>query len=145
MTIPERKLIPFCKRYRTFFFNFPNKIKYFYFFLIFCQYFAITLTASNNAVFFLTKGISVEWLAYLGTVSALTIVLFEFPTGLISDRFGNAISIFLSLMLRGGASIAVVACYGPVMFCFITVISSIGFTFFSGASDAWIFNKDVSA
>jgi|GEM_PF-2128246 len=124
--------------------NTPKKVRWFYFFLISCQYFAITLTASNNAVYYLTKGISVDWLAYLGTVSALTIVLFEFPTGLIADRFGSTVSIVLSLMLRGCASFAVVACYGPVMFCFITIISSIGFTCFSGASEAWIISKDPS-
>ena len=144
MKKPERKHRSFCKWYKANSLTSPDNIRWFYFFLIFSQYFAITLTASNNAVFFLTKGISVEWLAYLGTVSALTIVLFEFPTGLISDRFGNTLSIVLSLILRGGASLAVVVCYGPMMFCFITVISSIGFTFFSGANEAWIFNKDKS-
>lgn len=121
---------------------FKKRIRLFYYLIISCQYFAITLTASNSAVFYLTRGISIDWLAYLGTVSAVTIVVFEFPTGLISDRFGSAVSIVISMILRGGASLAVAVCYGPAMFCLITLISSVGGSFYSGAGEAWIFSRD---
>lgn len=121
-----------------------DNIRLFFYIIIAFQYFAISLTASNSAIFYLTKGISIDWLGYLGTISAFTIVVFEFPTGLVSDRLGSAVSIVLSMALRGVSSLAVIACYGPVMFCIITVTSSIGGTFYSGAAEAWIFNKDKS-
>ena len=126
----------FCISYPVFFQNIKKKIRLFYFFIIACQYFAITLTASNNAIFYMTRGVPIDWLGYLGMFSALTIVLFEFPTGLLSDKFGSAVSIVVSMILRGGATLGVVICYGPAMFCLVTMISSIGATCFSGANEA---------
>jgi MFS family permease len=121
-----------------------NNARIFFYIIVAFQYFAISLTASNSAIFYLTRGISIDWLAYLGTISAFTIVVFEFPTGLIADRLGSAESIILSMAFRGVASLSVIVCYGPAMFCIITVTASIGSTLYSGAGEAWIFSKDKS-
>ena len=115
-----------------------------YYGLVISQYFSISLTASNGTIYYLMHGITKPWVAYLGLIGSLTIVLFEFPTGVVADRIGPSISVAISLLLRGAAALLVIFCYGPAMFALITIISSIGYTFFSGASEAWIFNSDRS-
>jgi MFS family permease len=115
-----------------------------YYGLVISQYFSISLTASNGTIYYLMHGITKPWVAYLGLIGSLTIVLFEFPTGVVADRIGPSISVTISLLLRGVAALFVIFCYGPGMFSLITIISSIGYTFFSGASEAWIFNSDRS-
>ena len=115
-----------------------------YYGLVISQYFSISLTASNGTIYYLMHGITKPWVAYLGLIGSLTIVLFEFPTGVVADRIGPSISVTISLLLRGVAALLVIFCYGPGMFALITIISSIGYTFFSGAAEAWIFSNDRS-
>jgi MFS family permease len=126
--------------------NIYNKIdsRYVYYGLVAAQYFSISLTASNGTIYYLMHGITKPWVAYLGLIGSMTIVLCEFPTGVVADKIGPSISVSISLALRGAAALWVIFCYGPAMFSLITVLSSIGYTFFSGASEAWIFNSDHS-
>ncbi|MEJ2157461.1 MAG: MFS transporter [Desulfobacteraceae bacterium] len=119
-------------------------VRYVYFILIALQYTAISLTASNGTIYYLLHGVTKSWIGYLGVISAITIVVFEFPTGIMADRFGCSLSVSVSFILRGIAALLTIFCYGPVMFSIITFISSIGFTCFSGASEAWAFSKDAS-
>jgi MFS family permease len=118
--------------------------RYIYYGLIVLQYFSISLTASNGTIYYLMHGVTKSWVAYLGVIGSVTIVLFEFPTGIVADKIGPSISVLISFLLRGVASLLVIFCYGPLMFAVITFLGSVGYTFFSGASEAWIFNTDSS-
>lgn len=118
--------------------------RYIYYLFVAIQYFAISLAASNGTIYSLKHGITNAWVGYLGVISSLTIIFFEFPTGIVADRFGRSISITISLVLRGLAALFTIVCFGPLMFAMVTFVSAIGFTFISGASEAWAFSKDKS-
>ena len=115
-----------------------------YLLVVACQYFALTLTASNNAIFYLSRGITEPWLGYLGLCGAATIICLEFPTGLVADRFGKDLSVGFSMALRGIAALATTVCYGPFMFCVVTIAASVGSTLWSGASEAWFLSRNRS-
>jgi len=65
-----------------------NKVdaRFNYYGLVISQYFFILLTASNGTIYYLMHGITKPWVAYLGLIGSLTIVLFEFPTGVVAGR-----------------------------------------------------------
>ncbi|MBU1054209.1 MAG: MFS transporter [Proteobacteria bacterium] len=102
----------------------------------------MSLTASNGTMYLLSRGISIQWVGYLGTVGVITILLFEFPTGLIADRLGSGTSVAVSLIVRGIAAFLTIFCYGPFLFSIITIMHSVGATCYSGAAEAWIFSRD---
>ena len=126
--------------------NQPGKVdaRYIYYGLIVLQYLSISLTASNGTIYYLMHGVTKSWVGYLGVIGSVTVVFFEFPTGIVADRIGPSVSVLISLLLRGSAALLVIFCYGPLMFSLITILGSVGYTFFSGASEAWIFSKDRS-
>lgn len=112
--------------------------------LVFFQYFALSLTASNGTMYLLSRGISIQWIGYLGTIGGIAVLLFEFPTGVIADRLGSGTSIAVSLCVRGVAAFLALFCYGPFLFAIITIMNSVGATCYSGAAEAWIFGRDSS-
>lgn len=115
-----------------------------YILLVFFQYFALSLTASNGTMYLLSRGVSIQWIGYLGTIGGIAILLFEFPTGVIADRFGSGTSIAVSLFVRGFAAFMALFCYGPFLFAIITILNSVGATCYSGAAEAWILGRDSS-
>jgi len=119
-----------------------NTAKYVYFLVVAFKFFSLSLTASYGTIYILSRDISYPWLGYLGTISSLTIIIFEFPTGIVADRYGHSISVFFALILNGIGALLTTQCYGPFYFSIITIISSIGFTLYSGAAETWAFNKD---
>lgn len=116
--------------------------RYFYFVTIALRIFALSLIASNETIYIISRGVSYSWIGYLGTIGALTVMIFEFPTGIFADRYGHSISIFFSLVLTSIGTLLVIIFYGPLLFSIITIISSIGSTLYSGAGDAWAFSND---
>jgi DHA3 family tetracycline resistance protein-like MFS transporter len=74
----------------------------------------------------------------IGTVLEATAFLFEIPTGVVADTFSRRLSVIIGIALIG-AGIALEG-YLPLFAVVLVgqVVSGIGYTFISGATDAWI-------
>ena len=77
-------------------------------------------------------------LVFIWTVFMVTTLLFEIPTGVVADVYSRRLSVIIGFALTGvGAAIeGIFPVFEIVLLA--QVIWSIGFTFISGAEDAWI-------
>lgn len=114
---------------------------YAYYILVALQFFALTLTASNGDIYVLSRAVTKPWLGYLSTIGALSILVFEFPTGIFADRHGRGLSVAIAFALRGLAQLVMAVALGPLWFAAAAVLGSVGYTFFSGAAEAWVFSR----
>ena len=77
-------------------------------------------------------------LVLVGTALEATIFLFEVPTGVVADTFSRKRSILLGLILTG-AGLALIGVFPRFETIVLAqLIWGIGFTFISGAQEAWI-------
>ncbi|HEX6724207.1 MAG TPA: hypothetical protein VF073_03095, partial [Gaiella sp.] len=69
-------------------------------------------------------------------------VLFEVPTGVVADTLGRRVSFLLSLAVLSATTLLYVALAqveaGVVAFSVVSVAMGLGFTFYSGAMEAWL-------
>jgi MFS family permease len=104
--------------------------------------FASMLTFTVTNVYYVREiGMSPLLLVLCGTAMELAIVVFEIPTGVVADTFGRRASVILSFAVTGVATVlfgvltapwAIVAAYG---------LWGVGYTFQSGALQAWIVDE----
>jgi MFS family permease len=113
-------------------------------------YFAIaggyTLAASLiwgiNTLFLLDAGLDVLGVFIVNAAFTAGMVLFEIPTGVVADTLGRRISFLASIAVLVVATLAYVltaeAEGGVVPFAIVSVLLGLGFTFYSGAVEAWL-------
>jgi len=77
-------------------------------------------------------------LTLIEMVFTVTLILSEIPTGVIADVFSRRLSVILGFVLTGIAALLQGAIPTLVMMLVSQAIWAIGFTFISGAKDAWI-------
>ena len=69
-------------------------------------------------------------------------VLFEIPTGVVADTLGRRASFLLSVLVLAASTLAYVALAaiggGVVAFAAVSVFLGLGYTFYSGAMEAWL-------
>lgn len=77
-------------------------------------------------------------LVLVGTLLELTCFIFEVPTGVVADTFSRRLSIIIGIFLLGlGFGMeGIVPTFGVVLLG--QVVSGLGYTFTSGATEAWI-------
>ena len=77
-------------------------------------------------------------LVLVGTTLEASVFLFEIPTGIIADLYSRKLSIIIGLFLIGAGFIleGSIPIFVPILIA--QVFWGVGFTFTSGASDAWI-------
>jgi MFS family permease len=105
-----------------------------------------TLSASLiwgiNTLFLLDAGLSIFEVFVANAVFTAAMALFEIPTGVVADTRGRRISFLLSestLALGTLAYVGVAAIHGGLLlFCLAGVILGLGYTFYSGAVEAWL-------
>lgn len=106
-----------------------------------------TLSASLiwgvNTLFLLQKGrLDIFEVFVVNAIFAAAMALFEVPTGLIADTRGRRLSFLLSLavLLAGtlGYTAAAAVGGGVVLFAAMSIVLGLGFTFYSGAMEAWL-------
>src|ERR671918_719359 len=105
-----------------------------------------TLSASLiwgiNTLFLLDAGLSIFEVFVANAVFTAAMALFEIPTGVVADTRGRRISFLLSeatLAIGTLAYVGVAAIQGGVvLFSLAGVILGLGFTFYSGAVEAWL-------
>lgn len=103
------------------------------------QAFCFSLIVTTNLIYQVTVvGLSPLQLVLVGTVLEATCFLFEIPTGVVADVYSRRISIIIGVALIGlGFTLeGSIPVFGAVIAA--QVIWGIGYTFTSGATEAWI-------
>jgi len=95
-----------------------------------------------NTLFLLDAGLSVAEVFIANAAFSLGTVLFEIPTGVVADTIGRRASFLLSLVVLASSTLAYVwlaqAGAGVVAFSVASIVIGLGFTFYSGAMEAWL-------
>ena len=105
-----------------------------------------TLSASLiwgiNTLFLLDAGLSIFEVFVANAAFTAAMALFEIPTGVVADTWGRRASFLLSeatLTVGTLAYVGVAAIHGGLLlFCLAGVILGLGYTFYSGAVEAWL-------
>lgn len=105
-----------------------------------------TLSASLiwgiNTLFLLEAGLSIFEVFVANSAFTAAMALFEVPTGVVADTRGRRASFLLSELTLAIGTLAYVAVElidgGLLLFCLAGVILALGYTFYSGAVEAWL-------
>ena len=104
-----------------------------------------TLSASLiwgiNTLFLLHAGLSIFEVFVANAAFTAAMAAFEIPTGVIADTLGRRVSFLLSEATLAVGTLAYVGVAqihgGLLLFCLAGVILGLGYTFYSGAVEAW--------
>lgn len=95
-----------------------------------------------NTLFLLNAGLSISEVFLANAAFSAGIVLFEIPTGVVADTIGRRTSFLFSLVVLASSTLVYVylaeISAGIVAFCLASVFIGLGFTFYSGAMEAWL-------
>jgi MFS family permease len=105
-----------------------------------------TLSASLiwgiNTLFLLDAGLTIFQVFVANAAFTAAMALFEIPTGVVADTRGRRASFLLSeaiLAVGTLAYVGVAAIHGGLLlFCLAGVVLGLGYTFYSGAVEAWL-------
>jgi MFS family permease len=95
-----------------------------------------------NTLFLLDAGLSFFEVFVANAAFSAGMVIFEVPTGVVADTLGRRVSFLLSVSVLGVTTLLYVALAqlgaGVVPFALVSVGMGLGFTFYSGAMEAWL-------
>ncbi|MDH4102391.1 MAG: MFS transporter [Thermoleophilia bacterium] len=95
-----------------------------------------------NTLFLLDAGLSFFEVFVANAAFSAGMVVFEVPTGVVADTLGRRVSFLLSVSVLAITTLLYVALAqigaGVVAFAFVSVGMGLGFTFYSGATEAWL-------
>jgi MFS family permease len=120
----------------------PDRVQRTYLVLLLLQTLAASLIWGINTLFLLDAGLSITEAFVANAAFTAGMVIFEVPTGVIADTFGRRTSFIL-----GAATLLVTtAAYlglwyvqaGIGWWILVSALIGLGFTFFSGATEAWL-------
>ena len=114
-------------------------IKNTYYFLTSSRSFSIYIVFTLNAIYYVSQaGLYPLQLVLIGTIMELTVLLFEIPTGLVADFFGRKKSLVVGTFIIGAAHILEGSFPTFWAIAVGAALWGIGWTFISGAEQAWI-------
>lgn len=100
---------------------------------------ASMLTFTVASVYYVTEvGMSPLQLVLCGTAMELAIFLFEVPTGVVADTVGRRLSVIVSFAVIGVSMMLFGVLTSPVLIIAAYALWGLGYTFQSGAYEAWI-------
>ena len=95
-----------------------------------------------NTLFLLDSGLSFFEVFVANAAFSAGMVAFEIPTGVIADTLGRRVSFLLSVAVLGVTTLMYVGLAqvgaGVVAFALVSIGMGLGFTFYSGAMEAWL-------
>jgi len=103
---------------------------------------ALALIWGVNTLFLLQAGLDIFHVMLVNAAFSFAEFVFEVPTGVVADTLGRRISLLFCLITLLGATLAYVAL--PILhlgfwsFVAVSVALGLGFTFWSGAAEAWL-------
>lgn len=103
---------------------------------------AAALIWGVNTLFLLAAGLDLMGVFIANAAFALGSVAFEIPTGVLADTRGRRLSFLWSVAILFAMTLAYMAVPklggGLGAFCVVSVLMGLGFTFYSGAVEAWL-------
>lgn len=103
---------------------------------------ATSLIWGINTLFLLDAGLSNLEAFAANAFFTLGMVLFEIPTGVVADARGRRASFLLGTVVLAASTLwyyALWATHGPFwLWAVVSVVIGLGYTFFSGATEAWL-------
>jgi MFS family permease len=95
-----------------------------------------------NTLFLLKAGLSIFQVMLINAAFTVSQALFEVPTGVVADTVGRRVSYLLSVVIILASTLLYLwfglIHAGVVPFALASVLLGIGFTFYTGAVDAWM-------
>ncbi len=95
-----------------------------------------------NTLFLLDAGLGIAEVFIANAAFSAGMVIFEIPTGVVADTLGRRASFLLSVAVLAVSTVAYVGLAeidaGVVPFSVVSVFIGLGFTFYSGAVEAWL-------
>jgi MFS family permease len=120
----------------------PRSIQRTYLVLLLGNTLAASLIWGINTIFLLDAGLSNLEAFAANAFFTAGMVLFEVPTGIIADTVGRRASYLLGTVTLSGSTLLYVLLWrveAPfVLWAVVSVLLGLGFTFFSGAVEAWL-------
>ena len=83
-------------------------------------------------------GLNPLQLILVGTVLEASAFLFEVPTGVVADTYSRRLSIVIGVLVLGVSFLLLSLTHFYPVVLLAQVISGLGYTFLSGATDAWL-------
>jgi len=95
-----------------------------------------------NTLFLLDAGLDILGVFLANAAFTLGMVVFEIPTGVFADTAGRRASFLLSVAVLAVTTVAYMVAArtgsGLLAFAIVSVLMGLGFTFYSGAVEAWL-------
>jgi MFS family permease len=103
---------------------------------------ALALIWGVNTLFLLQAGLDIFHVMLVNAAFSFAEFVFEVPTGVVADTLGRRTSLLFCLFTLLGATLAYVALpvfgLGFWSFVLVSIALGLGFTFWSGAAEAWL-------
>lgn len=103
---------------------------------------AASLIWGVNTLFLLDAGLSIGEVFVANAVFSAGMVLFEIPTGVVADTVGRRASYLLSIAVLAVTTVLYLVAArvdaGVAVFAAVSLVMGLGFTFYSGALEAWL-------
>jgi len=126
-----------------------QKIRRHYYLLTGAHTLAASIIWGVNTLFLLDVGLTIYQVFLVNAVFTAAMTLFEIPTGAVADTRGRKVSLQWSslILFIGTLGYLVAGTWGGGMPAFIiaSAVLGLGFTFFSGAAEAWAVDELKSA
>jgi len=117
-------------------FSLPNYVKP-YPVLLFLLNITQGLLAPVLIIFYRKNGITLFEIGLISSIFEISMLLFEIPTGYIADIFGRKLSVMLSFACFTIAGFIFAFSGNLTGFILASIVQGIGYTFISGALQAW--------
>jgi MFS family permease len=95
-----------------------------------------------NTLFLMDAGLDIFQVMLVNALFTAGMVLFEVPTGVIADTIGRKASFLMCILVLFITTLLYVAAaqfgWSVWAFCLISLFIGLGFTFFTGAVEAWL-------
>jgi MFS family permease len=120
----------------------PRSVQGTYLVLLLGNTLAASLIWGINTIFLLDAGLSNLEAFAANAFFTLGMVLFEVPTGVVADTVGRRASYLLGTVTLSGSTLLYVLLWqieaSFLLWAIVSVLLGLGFTFFSGAVEAWL-------
>ncbi len=103
---------------------------------------AMSLIWGIDTLFKMGAGLDIQQVLLTNAAFTLGSMIFEIPTGVVADTLGRRVSLLLCLVTLFTTTLLYVASawrgWGFWAFVWVSVFLGLGFTFYTGAVDAWL-------
>lgn len=104
-------------------------------------FFNLSALTSVITLFYLYRGLNFTQISLLGVIVSLAIILFEVPTGMISDIVGRKKSVIFGILLLLAHATMYIFAHNFITFAIGIFFFAIAITFFSGCITAIIYDS----